>query len=180
MNEESWPAGLGDPSMEGLKQNPHVLYVSLSDGPGKGWIRDCERDYQRALIETGLFPIGSPQNQSQDMLECGNPVSKGKEVSAAFASEDIKGIFDISGGNCANTVLPHLDIRKLTQTDSMIWGYSDLTTVLNAIYQKTARPSVLYQTRHLAGDDEEAQSRRRLFKKNPYLHSVGIAIDFSG
>ena len=32
------------------------------------------------------------------------------------------------------------------------WGYSDLTTILNAIYAKTGRSSVLYQARNLVSD----------------------------
>ena len=39
----------------------------------------------------------------------------------------------------------------------MLWGYSDLTTVLNAIYKKAGKASVLYQIRNLIYDDKERQ-----------------------
>lgn len=39
----------------------------------------------------------------------------------------------------------------------MFWGYSDLTTIINAIYTKTGKASVLYQIRNLIYDHKEQQ-----------------------
>lgn len=61
-------------------------------------------------------------------------------------------IFDVSGGDIANEILDELDFSALCKP---FWGYSDLTTVLNAIYTKTGRQSVLYQVRHLIENEQQ-------------------------
>lgn len=42
----------------------------------------------------------------------------------------------------------------------MFFGYSDLTTILNAIYTKAGKTSVLYQTMNLVGSEAEMQQKR--------------------
>ena len=74
-----------------------------------------------------------------------------------YGDEEIREIFDVSGGDVANGVLPHLDYDVITKNKKRFWGYSDLTTVINAIYAKTGKPSVLYQIRNLISKDREQQ-----------------------
>lgn len=74
-----------------------------------------------------------------------------------YRDDEIKGIFDISGGDVANGILPYLDYEIIANTSKMFWGYSDLTTVINAIYKKTGKASVLYQIRNLIYDNKEKQ-----------------------
>ena len=50
-------------------------------------------------------------------------------------------------------VLPYLDFDIIADTDKEFWGYSDLTTIINAIYTKTQKSSVLYQIRNLIYQD---------------------------
>ena len=69
----------------------------------------------------------------------------------------IKAIYDISGGDVANSILPYLDFEVIKKSDKEFWGYSDLTTVINAIYKKTGKASVLYQVRHLIYEYKEQQ-----------------------
>lgn len=40
---------------------------------------------------------------------------------------------------------------------SIFWGYSDLTTIINAIYARTGKSSVLYQIRNLTYDHSQSQ-----------------------
>ncbi len=63
----------------------------------------------------------------------------------------------ISGGDVANSILPYLDYDIIANSSKMFWGYSDLTTIINAIYQKTGKTSVLYQIRNLIYDHKEKQ-----------------------
>ena len=74
-----------------------------------------------------------------------------------YKDAEIKGIFDISGGDVANGILPYLDYDVIANSPKIFLGYSDLTTVLNAIYQKTGRASVLYQIRNLIYEHKEEQ-----------------------
>ncbi len=111
------------------------------------------------------------------LVACSNPVrikdeyflgSLGKMlegeiiISAYLSSEDAKAkadelnhyfeidapnIFDISGGDLANGVLPYLDFQIIANSASVFHGYSDLTTVINAIYSQTNKRSWYYQVR---------------------------------
>lgn len=79
---------------------------------------------------------------------------KAQELSAYFCDENIIAICDVSGGNVANELLPYLDYEKIGNSSAVFVGYSDLTTIINAIYAKTGKASVLYQARHLVGNAE--------------------------
>lgn len=87
--------------------------------------------------------------------------STGQERAAAlmdfYQDDEIKGIFDISGGDLANGILPYLDYDVIAAGGKTFWGYSDLTTVINAVYAKTGKASVLYQIRNLIYDHAERQ-----------------------
>lgn len=74
-----------------------------------------------------------------------------------YRNPDIQAIFDISGGDIANEILQELDYSIIADSGKQFWGYSDLTTVLNAIYTKTGNTGVLYQIRNLLYDYGEQQ-----------------------
>lgn len=84
---------------------------------------------------------------------------KASELSAFFSDKDITSVFDVSGGNVANELLPYLDYEAIADSPAVFWGYSDLTTIINAIYAKTGKASMLYQVRHLI----ENEDRQREF-----------------
>lgn len=87
-----------------------------------------------------------------------------KEKAAALMKmyEDpaITDIFDISGGNMANEILPELDFGKIKKAKATFWGYSDLTTIVNAITAVTGKESVLYQLRNVLYAQKEIQRAR--------------------
>jgi len=64
---------------------------------------------------------------------------------SAYQDSEVQEIYDVSGGDIANSILPYLDYELIANSSKRFWGYSDLTTVLNAIYTKTGKVSVLYQ-----------------------------------
>ena len=68
------------------------------------------------------------------------------------SSEDLpRAIFDVSGGDIANEVLPYLDFDTIRKANKPYFGYSDLTTVINSLYTKAGVSSYLYQVRFLVG-----------------------------
>ena len=103
----------------------------------------------------------------------------GKERAKAlmdFYKEEITDIFDISGGDIGNEILPYLDFDVIAVQDKMFWGYSDLTTIINAIYAKTGKASVLYQVRNLVGADWKEQ---RIRFENSFCHGKKDLFDIS-
>lgn len=88
----------------------------------------------------------------------------------------IQGIFDVSGGDVANEVLPYLDMSVIKQAKTPFFGYSDVTTLLNAIYKETGVPTYLYQLRHLVSKTGDTQPQKwvneTFFNEQPSLFQV--------
>jgi muramoyltetrapeptide carboxypeptidase LdcA involved in peptidoglycan recycling len=93
----------------------------------------------------------------KDDFFSGTAKERAKALMEFYKDDEIKGIFDISGGDLANGILPYLDYDIISDSSKIFWGYSDLTTVINAIYAKTGKASVLYQIRNLIYDHKERQ-----------------------
>ena len=77
---------------------------------------------------------------------------RAQELMKLYHTEGMTNIFDISGGDMGNDVLDHLDYEVIAKSDATFWGYSDLSTVINAIYSKTGKTSHLFQIRNLVRD----------------------------
>ncbi len=109
------------------------------------------------LLELGLIPVFGRHIYEDDSVFSGSGKERAEDLMAAYQDDDIKVIFDISGGDIANEILPYLDYECIAQSDKQFWGYSDLTTVINAIYTKTGKPSVLYQVKNLVDANGKQQ-----------------------
>lgn len=124
---------------------------------------DISRKSEAAALEAKLREMDIETRQSPHMFAegspfAGTPKEKAQALNAFFADESITEIFDISGGDLANEVLPYLDFDIIARSRARFWGYSDLSTVLNAIYTKTGRQSVLFQVRHIMQANADAFS----------------------
>ena len=84
---------------------------------------------------------------------------RAQELMKLFQTTDMTDIFDISGGDMGNDVLDYLDYETIGKSNATFWGYSDLTTVINAIYTKTGKASHLFQIRNLVRDASGARLR---------------------
>ena len=81
--------------------------------------------------------------------------NKADDLMGYFRDPEMNFIFDVSGGDLANSVLSDLDYAAIRESRAVFCGYSDLTTVLNAIYAKTGRETVNFQVRNLLYDHAE-------------------------
>lgn len=84
---------------------------------------------------------------------------RAQELMKLYNAEGMTNIFDISGGDMGNDVLDFLDYVAIAGSNAIFWGYSDLTTVINAIFAKTGKPSCLFQIRNLVRDTTGARLR---------------------
>ncbi len=71
------------------------------------------------------------------MYEAGTPEQRVCDLHTAFADPKVKAVFMSGGGFLANKVLPMLDYNLIRKNPKIIVGFSDGTTLLNAIYAKT-------------------------------------------
>ena len=98
---------------------------------------------------------------ADDGAFAGTPSERAAELMKLFTDPEIEDIYDISGGNIANQILDELDYDAIAASRATFWGYSDLSTVINAIYTMTGKESVLYQVRNMVrGRHSEVQRER--------------------
>ncbi len=108
---------------------------------------------EEILSEMGITAVAAEHLYAIDGVFGGTAKERAADLMAFYHRDDIDVIYDVSGGDIANEVLGYLDYDVIAGSQKQLWGYSDLTSVLNAVYAKTGRPSVLYQVKNLIRDD---------------------------
>ena len=139
-----------------LKYGEKIGIVCCSNGQ-KGTYAEKIKSLENVLIDIGLQPVFSDYIYEKDNIFSGTEKERANALMNFYKDDEIKGIFDISGGDVANGILSYLDYDIIANSSKMFWGYSDLTTVINAIYKRTGKASVLYQIRNLIYDYKEQQ-----------------------
>lgn len=86
-------------------------------------------------------------------------IERAKALMTFYEDSEIKAIFDISGGDLANQILPLLNYEKIAQRAIPFIGYSDLTVILNAITKKAQVSGVLFQILQIMEDPTKAALR---------------------
>ena len=100
----------------------------------------------------------------------GTPQERAGELMRMFEDPDVSEIYDISGGDIANQLLPYIDFDSVAKSKAVFWGYSDLTTIINAIYTLTGKESVLYQVKNMVWGDATEVQRKRFFNREELFH----------
>lgn len=124
---------------------------------------------EEVLVQAGVEPIYSDYIFTKNGAQSGTALERAEALMEFYQDPKVDIMFDISGGDIANAILPYLDYdiiagaKDRNGQPKALWGYSDLTVVLNAIYTKTGNPGVLYQIRNLIS--EENADRRKAFQE---------------
>lgn len=141
-----------------LKKGDKIAIVCCSNGQLNSYKEKID-----ILLETirniGLIPVCSKFIYEKNSVFSGSAKERGTALMEFYKDNDIKAIFDISGGDIANEVLDYMDFDIISNNYKPFFGYSDLTTIVNALYTKTNKPSYLYQIRNLIYDKKEDQIR---------------------
>jgi len=109
------------------------------------------------ITRVGLIPVCSNCIYEKYSIFSGAADERAEELHRFYADTEIKAIFDLSGGNVANEILECIDFNLIKSNPKPFFGYSDLTTIINAIYTKTEEVSYLYQIRNLIYKEKELQ-----------------------
>lgn len=80
--------------------------------------------------------------------------TKANEVNRFF-SDNVKAIFDISGGDRSNSILRYLDFSLIKKSSTLFFGLSDLTVILNSIYKKTGKVTGHFMLKNVFSQREE-------------------------
>ena len=139
-----------------MKKGDKAAIVCCSNGQA-ATSETTIKKLQNTLEQIGIIPVFSTFIYEKESVFSGTAKERADSLMHFYQDDTIKAIFDISGGDLANEILPYLDFSIISKSDKLFWGYSDLTTIINAIYTKTQKPSVLYQIRNLIYENSETQ-----------------------
>ena len=155
-----------------LKVNDKIAVVVCSNGKNsedKARLKKLED----ILVEMGLVPIFTKYIYKDKYGRGSSPQVRAEELMSFYKNNEIKAIFDISGGDIANEILEYLDYDAIKENYKPFFGYSDLTTVLNALVSKTDKINYLYQILNII-ENEEIRTRfeNTFLKKKNSLFDV--------
>ena len=90
------------------------------------------------LMESAGFSIKFASNALSNTLSYGATAKeKAEDINQMFQNPEVKAIFCISGGFNSNSTFDYLDYDSIRYHPKIICGFSDATSLLNAIYAKT-------------------------------------------
>lgn len=101
--------------------------------------------------------------RKENHIYSGKPKERAVWLNRLFADNEISYIFDLSGGDSANEILEYLDYDIIRNSKSVYCGYSDLSTVINAIYAKSGKKSYYYNIWNLLSD-KNGKEQKKWFK----------------
>mgnify|MGYP000863374581 FL=1 len=148
-----------------LNNNDKIALVVCSNGKN---IEDKDRleKLESILVEMGLVPIFTKYIYKDKFGRGAKAQVRAEELMSFYENKEIKAIFDISGGDIANEVLDYLDYDVIKRNYKPFFGYSDLTTVLNALTGKTNEINYLYQILNIIESDKIRENFEDTFLKN--------------
>ena len=147
---------------------------ACSNGQLKEWEKQNEK-LETILYEQGIEAVFAKHIYAKEDSFSGTDKERAEDLMRFYQDDSIDAIYDISGGDLANGVLKYLDWDVIAAANKTFWGYSDLTTIINALFTKTGKSSVLYQIKNLVYDNGELQRKRFadfISKKNNELFDI--------
>ena len=134
-----------------LKENDKVLLVASSN--------QLQKNNKEILNEIISILKGFKLNVilAQGLIkeDCkfSSGLFRGKELIKGFEDPNIKYIFDISGGDLCNEILPYLDFDLIKNSNAIYFGYSDLSVLLNSIYSNSNKKSYYYNIKTILSNE---------------------------
>jgi muramoyltetrapeptide carboxypeptidase LdcA involved in peptidoglycan recycling len=153
-----------------LKSGDTVGLISCSDGLQ---VKDHTSliEIERRLTRLGLKTV-TAKTIFRDVHSpfSGSPQERASELTRLFHDPDIRAVFDVSGGDSANQILPFLNFDDIRSAGVPFVGISDLSVLNNAIFTRTGIPAYHYRIKNLAGAFAEEQTElftRAFMKDDP-------------
>ncbi len=102
------------------------------------------------LQTINIDTVESPYIFSDDILSfLKTDKNRAQVLMDYYKDKTIDAIFDISGGDLSNSLINRIDFDIIKNNPKPFFGYSDLTTLINALYSKTSASSFMYQIRNI-------------------------------
>jgi len=102
--------------------------------------KELENQFDKGIdfLKNLGFKVKVGKNALNNTLKySATPQEKADDVNSMFADSKVKAIICSQGGANSNSILPLLDFEIIKKNPKIFLGISDITVLLNAIYQKT-------------------------------------------
>ena len=97
-----------------------------------------EINLAKKIIENKGFKVKFSKNLfSNTNGYSATAIEKAQDINEMFLDKEVKMIWCAKAGQNSNSVLDYLDYECIRENPKIICGYSDITSIANAIYQKT-------------------------------------------
>lgn len=90
---------------------------------------------------------------------------KAEDINEMFADKEVKMIWCAKGGENSNSTFEYLDYELIKQNPKIICGYSDITSIINIITQKTGLVTFSGTNFKTIATDETDYSLNEVFKR---------------
>lgn len=141
-----------------LKPGDTVALIACSNGLSPS-LKNTIDNLENTLEMLYLNVVRANSLFRTENIYCEPAKDRAESLMKAFTDPKIKVIFDISGGDLANELLPFLNFDIIKNNPKLFVGYSDLSVLINSIYSQCNIPSMLYQVRNLVGDNSKSQQK---------------------
>jgi len=129
----------------GPKTHTIIVPPRIKKGDLVGIVAPASVTYKKQYLELAkksLEALGLKVKIGRHVLErygylAGDDEARASDIMDAFTNPDIRAIFCLRGGWGAARLLPHLDYETIRKNPKPLIGYSDVTSLLNAIYTKS-------------------------------------------
>ena len=119
-----------------LKKGDTIGVIALSN-----YIEKDDLEYINAsiaLMEASGFKVKFGKYVFENTLGYGtSPEKRAADINWAFKDDEVKAIMCVKGGEDSNTTLDYIDYEMIKNHPKIICGFSDNTSILNAIHEKT-------------------------------------------
>lgn len=100
-------------------------------------IEDKIKKGTEVLENLGYKVVLSRNIRKQLYYSAGTPQERADDLNEMFSNHEISMILCATGGITSNQILPYIDFEAIKNNPKPLIGYSDITTLLLAIYKKT-------------------------------------------
>lgn len=91
-----------------------------------------------ALMEASGFKVKFGKYVFENTLGYGtSPEKRAADINWAFKDDEVKAIMCVKGGEDSNTTLDYIDYEMIKNHPKIICGFSDNTSIINVIHEKT-------------------------------------------
>jgi muramoyltetrapeptide carboxypeptidase len=133
-------------------------------------------ELERILKEIGLNTIFSDKIYKKFSAFNDTGKKRAEILMNFFKDNNIKAIFDVSGGDLANGVLDYLDFEVIKNNSKPFFGYSDLSVIINSLYSQANMKVYLYQIRNLIETNKNIQIEEF---KNTFMNNGNELLTFN-